>query len=78
RTIVANAWLSEEGDDDYQYYADIKGDGEVTNPDRPFIGQNWNKEAGDADLHYPRALHAADAVFAEYDSAEIGAGTDLF
>ncbi|MBR5415975.1 MAG: hypothetical protein IK105_08580 [Thermoguttaceae bacterium] len=78
RTIVANAWLSEEGDDDYRYYADINGDGEVTNPDRPFIGQNWNKEAGDADLLYPRALHAADAVFAEYDSAEIGAGTDLF
>ena len=77
RTIMATSWLAEEGDDDYQFYADINGDGEVSNTDRPLIGQNWNKEAGDDDLVYPRPL-AADAVFCEFASADLGVVLDLF
>ncbi|MBO7726741.1 MAG: hypothetical protein J6S40_09790, partial [Thermoguttaceae bacterium] len=78
RTIMATSWLAEEGDEDYQYYADINGDGEVSNTDRPFIGQNWNKEVGDDDLVYPRALRAADAVFAEYASADPDTDLGIF
>ena len=78
RTIMASAWLAEEGDEDYQYYADINGDGEVSNTDRPFIGQNWGKEAGDDDLVYPRALRAADAAFAGYEAGDLDVDIDVF
>ena len=78
RTIMASAWLAEEGDDEYQYYADINGDGEVSNTDRPFIGQNWGKEAGDDDLVYPRALRAAEVVFAAYESGGIDVDLNIF
>ena len=78
RTIMASAWLAEEGDEDYQYYADINGDGEVSNTDRPFIGQNWGKEAGDDDLVYPRALRAADAAFAGYEAGDLDVDFDVF
>ena len=78
RTIVANAWLSEDGDEDYQYYADIDGNGEVSNTDRSFIGQNWNKETGDDDLTYPRPVRAADTVFAAYESGDLGVDCGVF
>ena len=78
RTIMATSWLAEVGDENYQYYADINGDGEVSNTDRPFIGQNWNKEAGDDDLVYPRALRAADAVFAGYEPGGLDVDWDVF
>ena len=77
RTIMAISWLAEEGDENYHYYADINGDGEVSNTDRPLIGQNWNKEAGDDDLTYPKPL-AADAVFCEFASADLGMESDVF
>ncbi|MBO7726217.1 MAG: hypothetical protein J6S40_07075, partial [Thermoguttaceae bacterium] len=75
RTIMASAWLAEEGEEGYQYYADINGDGEVSNTDRPFIGQNWGKEAGYDDLVYPRALRAA---FAGYEAGDPDVDSDVF
>ena len=77
RGIVAGAWLAEEGDDRYRYCADIDADGDVSNSDRALVSLNWLASADDDGLIYPRAA-AADAVFAEYASAEIGAGTDLY
>ena len=78
RSIVAMLWLAEDGEDNYQNYADINGDGEISGPDRQFIGGNWTKEAGDDDLVYPRALRAAEVVFAAYESGDLGVDLDTF
>ena len=78
RSIVALMWLAEDGEDNYQNYADINGDGEISNTDRPFIARNWNKEAGDADLLYPRALRAAEVVFAAYESGDMDVDINVF
>ncbi len=77
RRLMASAWLSEEGDEDYQYYADINGDGDVSNSDRSFLTFNWLKDVGEDELSYPRPL-AADAVFAEYESVDIEIDLTVF
>ncbi|MBR5414413.1 MAG: hypothetical protein IK105_00570 [Thermoguttaceae bacterium] len=77
RTLLARAWLSEEGEDKYRYYCDIDADGDIGGADRAYLANNWLHEAGDNDLKYPRAL-AADAFFAEFASAEPGTGLDVF
>ena len=78
RNILAVSWGAEEGDDEYRYYADINADGDVGGLDRNFLGSNWGGEAGDDDLTYPRPVRAADAVFADYASADLDADLDIF
>ena len=77
RTLLAQAWLAEEGDGEYRYYCDINADGDVSNGDRAFLSNNWLAEAGDADLTYPRPLAAA-AVFAAYESGELETDLGVF
>ncbi len=69
RTYLAKAWLSEEGDDAYQYACDINADGDISNGDRTYLSSNWLAESGDDDLTYPQAAAAklADAAFASID-----------
>ena len=78
RNLLASSWLAEEGDDEYQYYADINGDGDISGADRNFVSNNWLGEAGDDDLTYPRALPAADAVFAAYEAGDLDVDFDVF
>ncbi len=78
RMTILSAWLSEEGDADYRDDADVDGDGGVSGADLVFLSANWLSEAGDDGLVYPRPARAADAVFAEYASAERGADPDVF
>jgi hypothetical protein len=77
RALLSSAWLAEEGDDEYRIYCDINGDGDISNGDRVFISRNWLSEAGDADLTYPPALQA-DAVFAEFASADLDVDLSVF
>ena len=63
RALMAAAWLSEEGDDNWDPRCDINGDGVVSGPDRTLMSLNWLKGVGDDDLVYPPAL--ADRIFAE-------------
>jgi hypothetical protein len=77
RALLSSAWLAEEGDDEYRAYCDINGDGDISNGDRVFISRNWLSEAGDADLTYPPALQA-DAVFAEFASADLDVDLSVF
>ena len=65
RVLLADSWLSEEGDEEYRYYADIDGDGDVTNGDRGYLASNWLAEAGDEDLVYPAPKSLIDDLFAE-------------
>ena len=68
RSLLASAWLAEEGDDRYLPYCDITGDGDIGAADRAFLAANWLGEAGDEDLVYPPARSdAASAVFASAD-----------
>ncbi len=68
RAILRSCWLSERGDAVYIPAADVNGDGDVSGGDLVFLSSNWLREAGDSALIYP-AARAADAVFAEYESA---------
>ena len=77
RNILAVSWGTEEGDDEYQYYADINADGDIGGLDRNFLGSNWGAEAGDEDLTYPRPVRA-DAVFAAYESGDLDIDFDVF
>ena len=77
RTIMMTAWFSEEGDDDYRYYADINADGDISGSDLVFLSNNWLSEAGEDGLVYPRPL-AADAVFAAYESGDPDLDPDVF
>ncbi|MBQ3388987.1 MAG: hypothetical protein IJG60_07230 [Thermoguttaceae bacterium] len=79
RTLLAQAWLSEEGEENYQYYADINGDGDIGGADRAYLANNWllNVEDDADDLQYPPA-RSADAVFAEFASADLDVVLDLF
>ena len=58
--------------------ADINGDGDISGADRNFVSNNWLGEAGDDDLTYPRALPAADAVFAAYEAGDLDVDFDVF
>ena len=69
RTLLAGAWLSEDGDDEYRYHCDINGDGDIGGADRVYLTNNWLCEAGDDDLSYPSS-RCADILFAEYASAD--------
>ena len=73
RTLLANSWLAEEGDDKYSYYTDIDGNGDISNSDRTYLLQNWTFGSDDADLVFPKPK-AADRVFADFASADF---TDL-
>ncbi|MBQ3388173.1 MAG: hypothetical protein IJG60_03065, partial [Thermoguttaceae bacterium] len=53
RTLLANAWLAEEGDERYQHYCDINGDGDISNADRAFLSNNWLAEVAEETLNYP-------------------------
>ena len=65
RVLLASSWLSEEGDEEYRYYADIDGDGGVTVLDRSYLASNWLAAAGDEDLIYPAPKSLLDDLFAE-------------
>jgi hypothetical protein len=77
RVILAQSWLAEEGDDDYIPAADINGNGDVGGIDRAFLANNWLNEVGVDDMIYP-SPKAADAVFAEFKSADIETILDVF
>ena len=77
RTLLAQSWLAEEGDDEYRCYADINGDGDIGGADRAYLANNWLMEAGDEDLQYPPARRA-DAFFAEFASADLDADLGVF
>lgn len=78
RNILAVSWGAEEGEDEYRYYADINADGSVGGLDRNYLGPNWGAETGDDGLLYPRPVAAADAVFAEYESGDLGIDLSIF
>ena len=79
RTLLAQAWLSEEGEEEYRYYADVNGDGDIGGADRAYLANNWLLNVYDDadDLQYPPARRA-DAFFADFASAEIGVDLDVF
>jgi hypothetical protein len=79
RTLLAQSWLSEEGEDAYRYYADINGDGDVGGADRAYLSNNWllNVEDDADDLQYPPAKRA-DAFFAEFASADLDVDLGAF
>ena len=77
RTLLASAWLAEEGEEEYRYYSDINGDGDIGGADRAFLANNWLDEAGDDDLLYPPAK-LADTFFADFASAGIDVNLDVF
>ena len=77
RTLLANSWLSEEGDDEYRYYADINGDGDIGGADRAYLSNNWLGEVGNDDLQYPPAKRA-DAFFADFASADLDVDLGAF
>ncbi|MBO7707619.1 MAG: hypothetical protein J6S42_02955, partial [Thermoguttaceae bacterium] len=79
RVILAKAWLSEEGDENWDPSCDIDGNGDITGTDRAMLGQNWLKEVGDDDLVYPRP-RAADAAFGSglFDDDFLDDDLDIF
>jgi hypothetical protein len=77
RALLSPAWLSEEGDDNFRHCCDIDGNGEITNSERAFLAANWLAESKDDGLVYP-VSQAADAVFGEYTSADLGIELDVF
>ncbi|MBR2694870.1 MAG: hypothetical protein IKE69_11730, partial [Thermoguttaceae bacterium] len=77
RALLSRAWLAEEGDSRYQFYCDLDGDGDIANRDRLTLSVNWLMEADQEGLLYPKPL-AADAVFAEYASADLDVDFDMF
>ena len=78
RAILAQSWLSAEGDGGYIPAADINADGDISGGDRAYLSNNWLCEAGDGDLIYPKSLAAADIVFAVYDSGDLEVDPNLF
>ena len=79
RVILAKAWLSEEGDENWDPSCDIDGNGDITGTDRAMLVQNWLKEVGDDDLVYPRP-RAADAAFGSglFDDDFLDDDLDIF
>ena len=61
--MMAHAWLTEEGDSDWDPRCDINGDGNISGADRVLLAVNWLKEVGDDDLVYPPVQIALDAAF---------------
>ena len=76
--ILAQSWLSAEGDEDYVPAADINADGDVSPGDLVYLSNNWLAEAGDGDLTYPKPAAAADIAFAAYGSGDLEADPDMF
>ena len=71
RVLMAAAWLSGEGDEEFRYFCDINGDGDISNGDRVYLANNWLcvVEEDAEDLLFPPASRA-DAVFAEFGSGD--------
>ena len=69
RAFLVAAWLTEEGDEDYNPAADLNTDGDISGADLSFLASNWLKESTDDDLTYPKPLTAplADTVFTTPD-----------
>ena len=77
RALLVNSWLSEEGEEEYLSAADIDGDGNVSGGDRAFLSNNWLMDLEEEELRYPAPL-AAEAIFAEFASADLGVDRDVF
>ncbi|MBQ3389121.1 MAG: hypothetical protein IJG60_07910 [Thermoguttaceae bacterium] len=79
RTLLAQAWLTEEDEEGYLYYADINGDGDVGGADRAYLSNNWLLSVEDdaEDLQYPPARRA-DAFFADFASADLDVDLGAF
>ncbi|MBQ3388954.1 MAG: hypothetical protein IJG60_07060 [Thermoguttaceae bacterium] len=77
RTLLVNSWLSEEGEDEYLSAADINGDGNVSGGDRVFLSNNWLMDPEEEGFQYPAPL-AAEAIFAEFASADPGEDLNVF
>ena len=77
RALLGNSWLSGEGDDEFLYAADIDGDGDVSSGDRVFLSNNWLMDPEEEGLLYPASL-AAEAIFTEIASADIGEDLNVF
>ena len=77
RALLAAAWLSEEGDDNWDPRCDIDGDGDVSGADRALLAINWLKEAGDDDLVYPPMLIAQNAAFESSSFNDVFLKSDL-
>lgn len=54
RVLMGRAWLTEEGDENWNPACDIDGDGEITGLDRAYLTRNWLKDTVDDDLVYPQ------------------------
>ena len=80
RTILSSAWLTSIYDEgaQSQFYADIDGNGDVSNSDRTYLANNWLHEVDDDDLSYPKPVAAADVVFSEFESGDLGVDLDTF
>ena len=77
RAFLAASWLAEEGEEEYTHHADIDGNGDISGSDRVYLAANWLMDTEEEGLRYPASL-AADAVFAEFASADPDAGPDVF
>lgn len=77
RALLVNSWLSEEGEEEYLSAADIDGDGNVSGGDRAFLSSNWLMDPEEEGLQYPAPL-AAEAIFAEFTSADLGEDLNVF
>ena len=77
RVLLSRLWLSEEGDSRFQHYGDVDGDGEISNADRAYVGRNWLRDSDDDRNTYPLG-HAADIVFATYESGDLEVDLDIF
>jgi hypothetical protein len=75
--ILSAAWFLTEEDASWKEWYDIDGDGFIGPGDYSYLSSNWFLEKGDADLIYPPAK-AADIVFSEFASADVGADLDVF
>ena len=76
--LLRNAYLSEEGDDNWNPAADIDGDGVVGPADYSYLRANWLKDDTDSDLAYPAALADLDAAFESLDADDLGVDFDVF
>ena len=69
RTLLAQAWLIEEGEEGYRNCCDINGDGDVGGSDRVYLSSNWLMDPEKDELLYPVPL-AAEVIFTEFASAD--------
>ena len=76
--LLREAYLAEEGDENWNPAADIDGDGIVGPADYSFLRANWLKDAGDDDIVYPAALADLDAAFDSLDADDLGVDFDVF